>query len=122
MKITWFRKELQMKARTRPNPARPATNSNENENATRTSGKNESSVNLDVLILLSAKGGLHSGCPRSMMRCSSGPEPGLLFFGAMAVRSGADSIFSSAVLMRVTGGGSRGTGGKWPSSKGKRCD
>jgi hypothetical protein len=69
-------------------------NFNENENAKRTSGKNESSVNLEVLMLLSAKGGLHSGWPRSMMRCSSGPEPGLLFFGAMAVQSGTGTILN----------------------------
>ena len=69
-------------------------NFNENENAKRTSGKNESSVNLEVLMLLSAKGGLHSGWPRSMMRCSSGPEPGLLFFGAMAVQSGTDTVLN----------------------------
>jgi hypothetical protein len=55
----------------------------ENQNDTRTIGKNESNVNLDVLILLSAKGGWHSGWPASMIRCSSAPVPGFLLFGDM---------------------------------------
>jgi hypothetical protein len=80
----------------------PLMTTNYNENATRTSGKNESSVNLEVLMLFSAKGGLHSGRPRWMMRCASAPTPGFIFFGAMVVRCGTDSIVFRTRL-RVAG-------------------
>jgi hypothetical protein len=72
----------------------PLKTKNEKENDKRTNGKNDSNVNLDVLILLSAKGGWHSGRPRSMMRCSSAPVPGILFLGAVVVRCDSTSVIS----------------------------